>query len=407
MSAASLAGGVTPDAPGDLLAIAVAAALEAGDLLASQEGRVAVAATKSSPTDVVTEMDGRAEELIRARILAARPNDAILGEEGGQIEGAADARVRWVVDPLDGTVNYLYGLHDWAVSIAAEVAWEEGEEGGELGRVDDGEAGRVGGGEVGRIIVAGAVYVPMRGELFTAVRGEGAWLESSRESGAPARADRDSPDPVASATAPGSAEGDSLASLVESGAPADAFDAVSDAVPNALVYASDLPLDVSSAPDVPAARGVPDPRGEPESESASESDIPEISIFGRVRLRCGPGVSLGQALVATGFGYTAERRKVQGEVLAALLPQIRDIRRNGAASVDLCAVAANRVDAFYERGLNYWDYAAGALVAAEAGAAVGDTRGGPPSTSMTVVAGPALFGPLRDTLAALDAERDD
>ena len=406
MSAASLAGGATPDSPGDLLAIAVAAALEAGDLLASQEGRVAVAATKSSPTDVVTEMDGRAEELIRARILAARPNDAILGEEGGQVEGAADARVRWVVDPLDGTVNYLYGLHDWAVSIAAEVAWEEG---GEFGRAGGGEVGRVGGGEVGRVIVAGAVYVPMRGELFTAVLGEGAWLESSREPGAPARADRDSPDPVASATAsataPGPAESGSLASLVESGAPADASDAVSDAVPDALVYASDLPLDVSSAPDAPAVRGVPDPPGAP--ESTGESDIPEISIFGRVRLRCGPGVPLGQALVATGFGYTAERRKAQGEVLAALLPQIRDIRRNGAASVDLCAVAANRVDAFYERGLNYWDYAAGALVAAEAGAAVGDTRGGPPSTSMTVIAGPALFGPLRDTLAALDAERDD
>jgi myo-inositol-1(or 4)-monophosphatase len=117
-------------------------------------------------------------------------------------------------------------------------------------------------------------------------------------------------------------------------------------------------------------------------------------------------VPLDRALVATGFGYTAERRTVQGEVVAALLPLIRDIRRNGAASVDLCAVAANRVDAYYERGLNYWDYAAGALIAAEAGAVVGDTRGGPPSTSMTVVAGPALFGPLSDALAALEAERD-
>jgi myo-inositol-1(or 4)-monophosphatase len=320
MSAASPVSPVTPDDRADLLAIAVAAALEAGDLLASQEGRVAVAATKSSPTDVVTEMDGRAEELIRARILAARPNDAILGEEGGQVEGAANPPARWVVDPLDGTVNYLYGLHDWAVSIAAEV---------------DGE------------IVAGVVYVPMRGELFTAVRGEGAWLESSHGSDAPARG-----------------EGDSLESVAAAQAPA----------------------------------GSPAP--------TSESDLTEISIFGRVRLRCGPGVPVDRALVATGFGYTAERRTVQGEVVAALLPLIRDIRRNGAASVDLCAVAANRVDAYYERGLNYWDYAAGALVAAEAGAVVGDTRGGPPSTSMTVVAGAALFGPLRDALAALDAERD-
>jgi myo-inositol-1(or 4)-monophosphatase len=316
MSAASPVSPVAPGNRADLLAIAVAAALEAGDLLASQEGRVAVAATKSSPTDVVTEMDGRAEELIRARILAARPDDAILGEEGGQVEGAADAPARWVVDPLDGTVNYLYGLRDWAVSIAAEV---------------DGE------------IVAGAVYVPMRGELFTAIRGEGAWLESSNGCSAPARG-----------------EGDSLESVA------------------------------ASTPRAPA----------------NESDLPEISIFGRVSLRCAPGAPLDHALVGTGFGYTAERRKAQGEVVAALLPLIRDIRRNGAASVDLCAVAANRMDAYYERGLNYWDYAAGALVAAEAGAVVGDTRGGPPSTSMTIVAGPALFGPLRDTLAALDAERD-
>jgi myo-inositol-1(or 4)-monophosphatase len=296
----------------ELLVIAIGAALEAGQLLASKEGRVGVAATKSSPTDVVTEMDGRAEELIRARILVARPDDAILGEEGGQVDGAAAAApVRWVVDPLDGTVNYLYGLHDWAVSIGVEVD-----------RAGDGDAR---GGEQGREIVAGAVYVPMRGELFTAVRGEGAWLESTRGPGA-------------------------------SGAPA-------------------------------------------------ESAIPD-STFERIPLRCRPGVPLDQALVATGFGYRAERRTVQGEVVAALLPRIRDIRRNGAASVDLCAVAAGRLDGYYERGLNYWDYAAGALIAAEAGAVVGDSRGGPPSTSMTVAAGPGLFGPLRDALAELDAERD-
>jgi myo-inositol-1(or 4)-monophosphatase len=301
---------MTGAAAGELLAIAVAAALEAGDLLASEEGRgrVSVAATKSSPTDVVTEMDRRAEELIRARILVARPDDAILGEEGGQIEGAGDAPARWVVDPLDGTVNYLYGLHDWAVSVAAEVG------------------GREEGGDVGRKIVAGVVYVPMRGELFTAVRGEGAWLESTRASGVP--------------------------------------------------------------------------------DSTSDPDIPEISTFERSPLRCRPGVPLDQALVATGFGYRAQRRRVQGEIVAALLPRIRDIRRNGVASIDLCAVAMGRVDGYYERGLKYWDYAAGALIAAEAGAIVGNSRGGPPSTSMTIAAGPGLFGPLRDALAALDAERD-
>ncbi|HEX4398175.1 MAG TPA: inositol monophosphatase family protein [Trebonia sp.] len=265
----------------ELLAVATGAAREAGELLASPGGRVSVAATKSSPTDVVTEMDRRSEELIRARILAGRPGDAILGEEGGQIGDTAGAPVRWVIDPLDGTVNYLYGLPDWAVSIAAEVAGE---------------------------VVAGAVFVPIRGELFTATRGGGGWLESARA--------------------------------------------------------------------------------------------------GRVRLRCRPGVPLDQALVATGFGYRAARRKVQGEVVAALLPRVRDIRRAGVASADLCSVAAGRLDAFYERGLNYWDYAAGALIATEAGAVVGGLHGAPPSTSMTVAAGPGLFPALAEALADLDPERD-
>ncbi|HEX4289504.1 MAG TPA: inositol monophosphatase family protein [Trebonia sp.] len=269
----------------ELRAVAISAAREAGDLLAEGAGQVEVAATKSSPTDVVTEMDRRSEELIRSRILAARPADAILGEEGGLIGNTGDAPVLWVIDPLDGTVNYLYGLHDWAVSIAAEV-----------------------GGEVGRKIVAGAVYVPVRGELFCAVRGQGAWLQAGEDYWHP--------------------------------------------------------------------------------------------------LQCGPGVQLDQALVGTGFGYRKERRKVQGEVVAAMLPQVRDIRRIGVASVDLCAVAAGRLDGFYERGLNYWDWAAGALVATEAGAVVGGLNGEPVSSSMAVAAGPGLFGPLASALAALDPERD-
>ena len=281
--------GVSPAAGAELLAIAVAAASAAGELLASRAGRVLVAATKSSPTDVVTEMDRRAEDLIRERILAARPGDTILGEEGGQIGDATGGGVRWVIDPLDGTVNYLYGLHDWAVSIAAEAPWSDG-------------------GETSREIVAGAVLVPARGELFSAVRGAGAWLRSA-----------------------------------------------------------------SSAP---------------------------------VPLKCRAGVPLDQALVGTGFGYLAARRRIQGEIVADLLPRVRDIRRGGSAAVDLCSVAAGRLDGYYERGLNYWDYAAGALIAAAAGAAVGDSRGGPPSTSMTVAAGPGLFGALVTALSGLDAERD-
>ena len=208
----AVAGMTGPQADEDaeaLLRIAVAAAGEAG-LLASWRGdeRPEVVETKSSPTDVVTEMDRRSEALITSRIRAHRPGDAVLGEEGGQTaggpaggesDGGRPGRVRWVVDPLDGTVNYLYGLFDWAVSIAAEV---------------DGT------------VVAGVVEVPRHGETFTAVAGQGAWLH----------------------------------------------------------------------------------RGE-----------------ARVALHCTSGVPLGQALVGTGFGYDSGRRRVQGEVIAALLPYVRDI----------------------------------------------------------------------------------
>ena len=276
-----------PD-PGELLGLAVTAAQAAGAMLlagrpAGPGGRPEVADTKSSPTDVVTEMDRSAEELIRERLLAARPGDAVLGEEGGETGGTAPGagQVRWVVDPLDGTVNYLYGLADWSVSIAAEL---------------DGT------------VVAGVVTAPALGELFTATLGGGAWL---RAAGRP---------PVA--------------------------------------------------------------------------------------LRCNTGVPLDQALVSTGFGYAVPRRVVQGEVVGAVLPRVRDIRRGGSCAVDLCSLAAGRVDAYYERGVNYWDYAAGGLVATEAGAVLGGLAGRPASPSMTIAAEPALFGQLRDLLASLDAERD-
>jgi myo-inositol-1(or 4)-monophosphatase len=280
--------------PGALLRIAMDAAGEAGRLLASWRGheRPEVVDTKSSPTDVVTEMDRRSEALITERIRAVRPGDTVLGEEGGQTLGGPDApsgsgvpaRVRWVVDPLDGTVNYLYGLPDWAVSIAAEV---------------DGT------------VLAGVVAVPHRGETFTAVAGQGAWL----------RRDVD---------------------------PANA-----------------------------------------------------------IRLHCTTGVPLGRALVGTGFAYDPEVRRVQGEVVAALLPHVRDIRRGGAAAVDLCSVAAGRLDAYFERGLHYWDYAAGGLIAREAGAVVGGLSGRAEITSVAVAAGPDLYPQLDKFLARLDPEHDE
>jgi myo-inositol-1(or 4)-monophosphatase len=266
-----------------LLALALAVAREAGQLLAERRpagplGRPEVTGTKSSPTDVVTEMDKASETLIRRRLLAARPGDAVLGEEGGQ---TGEGQVRWIVDPLDGTVNYLYGLPDWAVSIAAEA---------------------------GGTVVAGVVAVPPRREVFTAVQGGGAWL-----------------------------------------------------------HAGDRPP---------------------------------------LELRCNTGVPLAGALVATGFGYEARRRVVQGKVAGALLPRVRDIRRGGSAAVDLCSVAAGRVDAYYERGVNYWDYAAGGLVATEAGARFGGLGGGPAGPRMTIAADPALYAELDALLASLGADRD-
>src|SRR5712691_687320 len=277
--------GVTEPAPADLLEIAFSAAVAAAELLASQHGRPGVVATKSSPTDVVTEMDRAAEQLIRGAILAERPGDVILGEEGGQVgEIGRGEGVRWIVDPLDGTVNYLYGLPDWAVSIAAEVAGT---------------------------VVAGIVCVPRRDSLFSAVLGGGAWVR-------------------------------------------------------------------------PAAAAVP-PR----------------------RLACNSGVPLARALVATGFGYSAARRRVQGQVISAVLPRVRDIRRGGSCAVDLCSLAGGQVDGYFERGVQDWDIAAGALIAREAGARVAGLEGRPASSSMTVAASPALFRELHDLLLSLDPERDD
>jgi myo-inositol-1(or 4)-monophosphatase len=246
-----------PD-PSALLSLAVTTAREAAGVVAGGRGSAAADVdVKSSPTDVVTAVDSATERLITERLLAARPDDGVLGEEGASREGTSG--VRWVVDPIDGTVNFLYDLPAYAVSIAAEV---EG------------------------VTVAGAVLNVPTGELFTATRGGGAHLE---------------------------------------------------------------------APGRPT-----------------------------VRLTGGTPTSLGQTLVATGFGYRAEQRRAQGAVVAALLPEVRDIRRYGCASLDLCAAAAGRVDAYYELDLNPWDHAAGALVAAEAGLVLGGLPGRPFAAPLAV-----------------------
>ncbi len=253
--------------------LAEAVAREAGALvLARRRSRtVTVAATKSTGLDIVTESDRASEQLIRSRLLDARPNDSVLGEEQGTTSGSSG--ITWVVDPIDGTVNYLYGIPAYAVSIAAV----------------DAEGGLV-----------GVVFNPATGELWRAVRGGGAFLD-----------DR----PVAAST-----------------------------------------------------------RSE-----------------------------LAESLIGTGFAYDVAVRVGQGAVVAALLPRVRDIRRAGAAALDLCAVACGRLDGYFEQGLAPWDLAAGRLIAEEAGAVVGGLRDEGPGARMVVAAGPDLFARLQQVLVELRA----
>jgi fructose-1,6-bisphosphatase/inositol monophosphatase family enzyme len=256
----------------ELRALAERLAAEAAALLGDglSEARE-VLATKSTITDLVTAYDRRSEALIVDGILAERPDDAVLGEEGASVDGTSG--VRWVIDPLDGTTNYLYGYPAFAVSIGVEV---------------DGEP------------CVGVVHDVARAECFSAVLDRGATLDGR---------------PIA---VTGSAE-------------------------------------------------------------------------------------LATALVGTGFSYDPERRRRQGAVVAQLLPQVRDLRRAGAAALDLCAVAAGRLDGFYEKGLAPWDYAAGALIAREAGALVGGLDGEGPSSTFVLASAPALFQPFRALLARAGA----
>jgi len=267
--------------------LAVRAAVEAGRFIVDQRpGELGVADTKSSVNDVVTVMDRRSEALLRSVLLGERPDDAVLGEEGGAAQGTSG--VTWVIDPIDGTVNYLYEIPAYSVSVAAVVG-------------DPGTPG-------GWAPVAGAVCNPLTSEVFHARHGGGAWCTIAGQDRMPPRA-----------------------------------------------------LAVTRADTL-----------------------------------------LG-SLVATGFGYRPEVRARQGLLIAALLPEIRDIRRAGSAALDLCSVAAGRLDAYYESGLNPWDLAAGWLVAGEAGAVVSGLRGRPPGAGAVVVAGPGIHAALVSRIEALDA----
>ncbi len=239
------------------------------EIFAAPAGTVVRA--KSTPTDPVTVVDTESEQLVRDLLGRARPGESILGEEGGGAPGRPGV-VRWVVDPIDGTVNFVYGIPAYAVSLAAQV---------------DG------------VSVAGAVADVCSGEVYSAALGCGATVTSGGE---------------------------------------------------------------------------------------------------RRVLRCTGVTELAMVLTGTGFGYEPRRRAAQAALLARLIPLVRDVRRIGSAALDLCQVAAGRLDAHYEHGLNVWDWAAAALIAAEAGAVV-LTPSGP--AGLLLVAAPGVAGEFRETLNAL------
>ena len=265
-----------------LRALARSLACEAGALVRDgRPERVEVAATKSSDVDPVTDMDRAVEALLRRRLAAERPDDAILGEEGDDVPGTSG--LTWVLDPIDGTVNYLYGVASYAVSVAVVAGPADPERWTAL---------------------AGCVHSVVDGRTWTAARG-------------------------------GGAERDGRALRV-------------------------------SRPD-----------------------------------------TLARSLVGTGFGYAPERRARQAEVLADVLPRVRDIRRIGSAAIDLCLLAEGALDLYYERGLNPWDLAAGALVAAEAGAWVGGLHGRGPGSAMTVAGATPVVTELVRLLEDADADRPE
>ena len=245
----------------ELLKIADSVARAAGKHLMNRPASFTFT-EKSSAVDFATQMDKQAEELIVKQLLTYRPDDGIIAEEGSAKESKSG--ITWVIDPLDGTVNYLYGLPGWNVSVAAKD--------------EDG-------------VIVGVVYAPSIDGFWSGVRGGGA-------------------------------------------------------------------------------------------------------TYNGVKIKCNDPVELEKALLATGFAYDLNLRISQGETMAKLLPRIRDLRRNGAAAVDLCYVAMGALDGYFESSLSEWDHAAGGLIAIEAGAVVSGRGGGAPNSDLVVCAGPALHAQL-------------
>lgn len=289
----------------ELERLAIDLAVGAGAIVREQRPERLTIDTKSSSSDVVTEMDGRAEAHVREHLAHARPRDAVFGEETGRgpdpdpglgtdggaggmgrsqgSEGAEPPQVTWVVDPIDGTVNYLYGIGEYAVSVAAVLG-------------DPTQTGRW-------RPLAGAVAHPEAGLVYSAARGQGS---SVRRIGAVGQT------------------------------------------------------------------------AEPAPLTPSTADSLELTLLG------------------TGFAYVAHERERQARELVEILPRVRDIRRGGSAALDLCAVAAGRLDAYYERGINAWDIAAGWLIVTEAGGIVSGVGGDAPTEAGLVAAAPGVQPALRE-----------
>jgi myo-inositol-1(or 4)-monophosphatase len=252
----------------EVLNLAESIALKAGSLLVNRPSKFDLD-EKSGVFDFATQMDHESEKLIVSEILAARPDDGLIGEEGANRESKSG--VTWVIDPIDGTVNYLYDIPGWCISIAAK----------------DKDGG-----------LAGVVYSPATQSLWKAHRGGGAFLNGNL-------------------------------------------------------------------------------------------------------IKCNDPVALNRALVGSGFAYDLEKRKIQAALIARLLPEIRDLRRLGACAVDICHVASGSLDAYFEAGVNEWDYAAAGLIATEAGAMISIDKGiWNGEKNMVIVAGPALHPALSAQIRA-------
>ena len=247
----------------ELLELARKVGHDAGALLMERPPAFEIE-SKSTAIDIATQMDKKAEKFIMESLLAARPDDGIIGEEGSSVESKSG--ITWVIDPLDGTVNYFYGLPGWNVSIAAKDK--------------DGS-------------VVGVVTAPTINSTWWAIRGGGAFYNGHQ-------------------------------------------------------------------------------------------------------IHCNDPIALDRALIATGFQYDVAHRTTQMTDLAKLVPLVRDLRRNGAAAVDLCHVAMGALDGYYEAGLKEWDWAAGGLVATEAGARF--VQYGQEPLRTTLAAGPTLHGHLASLL---------